>query len=197
MLHSPAEARRERILLAARAHFEATGFRGASIAGIADSAGVAPGTIYWHFASKEALLLHLIDEDNARWLARAREVVDRPELAVDRLAMLAAASAEFYAESRLLLAVLRRDDRMLPASMLGEVHGRLAEQTISLLAEVVQQGIDDGSIRVVDPRKVAAVLFAAGHALFQQSEFAYEELAAVLADVAVRGLARAGPGGME
>jgi AcrR family transcriptional regulator len=193
MARSSSSRRRERILLAARAQFEATGFRGASIARIAEEAGVAPGTIYWHFESKEALFLRLFEDDNARWFALARDVLGRAGTALERLVMLSRTSADFYRESKLLLSVLRRDGRMLPPSMLEEVHARLARQSIALLAELIQQGIDDGSIRAVDPEKTAAVLFAAGHALFNQSDFAYEDLVAVLVELTLRGLARAGP----
>lgn len=46
-------ARREEILDAARRVFAARGFRGTTIADIADEAGTALGTIYIYFASKE------------------------------------------------------------------------------------------------------------------------------------------------
>jgi len=185
-------ARSERILYAARSHFETAGFRKTSIADIAEDAGVAAGTIYWHFNSKEELFLRLIDDDNAVWLRRARDALSQLGSALERLAALARTSAETYQQSELLLAILRRDRRMLPPPLLEDIHTRLAKQSISLLREVIQQGIDEGSIRRVDAEKTAAVLFAAGHGLFNQSDYPYDELARVLADVAFRGLARTG-----
>ena len=193
MPEASSTSRPERILRSARAQFEATGFRKTSIADIAEDAGVAAGTIYWHFNSKEELFLRLIDDDNELWLTHARDALSQPGTALDRLATLARTSAGTYQQSVLLLAALRRDRRMLPPPLLEDIHTRLAKQSISLLAEVIQQGIDEGSIRPVDAEKTAAVLFAAGHGLFNQSDFAYDELAQVLADVAIRGLARAGP----
>jgi AcrR family transcriptional regulator len=44
------------IVLAAREHFLRDGFAGASMDGIAESAGVSVKTIYGHFADKEELL---------------------------------------------------------------------------------------------------------------------------------------------
>lgn len=182
------EARSDRILSAARRQFEAAGFRKTSIAEIADEAGVAPGTIYWHFHSKEELFLRLVDEDNARWLAQARAALAGSETALERIAELARTSAGFYEQSRLLLGILRRDKRILQGPLLEDIHERLAKQSISLLAAVIRQGIEEGCVRPVDAEATATVLFAAGHALFNQPGHSYAELAAVLADLAIRGL---------
>ena len=52
-------ARREDILAAARRVFAARGFRGTTIADIADDAGIALGTIYLYFPSKEGVFAAL------------------------------------------------------------------------------------------------------------------------------------------
>ncbi len=51
--------RREEILSAARRVFAARGFRGTTIADIAEEAGIALGTIYLYFPSKEAVFAAL------------------------------------------------------------------------------------------------------------------------------------------
>ncbi|HEV3053048.1 MAG TPA: helix-turn-helix domain-containing protein, partial [Solirubrobacteraceae bacterium] len=50
---------RERLLRAARAVIEEGGYGAASVAAIAERAGVAAGTLYRHFASKEELFVEL------------------------------------------------------------------------------------------------------------------------------------------
>jgi AcrR family transcriptional regulator len=50
---------RERLLHAAREVIEDAGYGGASVAAIADRAGVATGTLYRHFASKEELFVEV------------------------------------------------------------------------------------------------------------------------------------------
>jgi AcrR family transcriptional regulator len=52
-------ARREDILAAARRVFASRGFRGTTIADIADDAGIALGTIYLYFPSKEGVFAAL------------------------------------------------------------------------------------------------------------------------------------------
>ncbi len=52
-------ATRERLLAAARDLIEEGGYRSASVAAIAERAGVASGTVYRHFASKAELFLEV------------------------------------------------------------------------------------------------------------------------------------------
>ncbi len=59
-----ASARRTQILDAAAAVFATHGFHGATIKQIARVAGIADGTIYIYFPSKDALLLGLLDRLN-------------------------------------------------------------------------------------------------------------------------------------
>jgi AcrR family transcriptional regulator len=55
-----AEQTRERVLAAARRRFEARGYDGASIAAIADEAGVSAESVYAHFGNKRTLLGELM-----------------------------------------------------------------------------------------------------------------------------------------
>src|SRR5687768_10053474 len=59
-----ASARRTQILDAAATVFASHGFHGATIKQIARAAGIADGTIYIYFPSKDALLLGLLDRLN-------------------------------------------------------------------------------------------------------------------------------------
>lgn len=58
-------ARREEILAAARRVFAARGFRGTTIADIAEDAGIALGTIYLYYASKDDVFAALNEQLNA------------------------------------------------------------------------------------------------------------------------------------
>ena len=62
--------------MAARQRFETEGFRRTNVADIAADAGVAAGTIYWHFESKEGLFLKLIQEENDLWVVMSTAVLE-------------------------------------------------------------------------------------------------------------------------
>ena len=66
--------RRDRILDAAAYCFSRTGYEGTPVRDISTAAGILPGSIYYHFASKEELLGAVHDEGNGRHRARERSV---------------------------------------------------------------------------------------------------------------------------
>jgi AcrR family transcriptional regulator len=71
------QARRGEILAAARQVFATRGFRGTTIADIAEAAGIALGTIYLYFASKDDVFAALNEEMNHMIAAAVIDVPDR------------------------------------------------------------------------------------------------------------------------
>src|SRR3712207_3258500 len=57
----PDQSRLE-LLDAAEVVFARRGFAGATVGEIVRSSGLSKGTFYWHYASKEALFLDLVDD---------------------------------------------------------------------------------------------------------------------------------------
>ncbi|MCZ0731763.1 TetR/AcrR family transcriptional regulator [Mycolicibacterium iranicum] len=67
---------RERILGAAIAEFQAAGMAGADVSAIVSAAGVAHGTFFFHFPSKEHVLLELERREEARMAAEFTRFLD-------------------------------------------------------------------------------------------------------------------------
>src|SRR5882672_8572191 len=67
--------KRERILVAAERIFARHGFFAARVSEIAREAGVADGTIYLYFKSKDDLLISLFEDRMARANARLRDAI--------------------------------------------------------------------------------------------------------------------------
>jgi TetR/AcrR family transcriptional regulator, cholesterol catabolism regulator len=65
----------EPLLDAAASQFAAKGFRAATIRDIAAIVGMLPGSVYYHFPSKQALLLAVYDEAVRRTCARLDESI--------------------------------------------------------------------------------------------------------------------------
>jgi TetR/AcrR family transcriptional regulator, repressor for uid operon len=67
---------RERILGAAIAEFQASGMAGADVGAIVSAAGVAHGTFFFHFPSKEHVLLELENREEARMATEFAHFLD-------------------------------------------------------------------------------------------------------------------------
>jgi AcrR family transcriptional regulator len=68
---------REGIVSAALRLFAERGFASASIAGIAEAAGITKGAIYWHFDSKDALFKAILDQIRHDWQDVVRNPLER------------------------------------------------------------------------------------------------------------------------
>lgn len=82
------EARRQGILRSAAENWDQLPFEGISMAAVAEAAGLAKGTLYLYFRTKEALFLALAEEELLAWfeevdeaLGKGRRELEGPELA--------------------------------------------------------------------------------------------------------------------
>jgi TetR/AcrR family transcriptional repressor of uid operon len=69
---------RERVLGAAVAEFKRSGMDGADVGDIVTIAGVARGTFYFHFPTKEHVLVELVCREEARLSGEFVKFLDRP-----------------------------------------------------------------------------------------------------------------------
>jgi AcrR family transcriptional regulator len=67
---------RGRVLVAAAEVFARTGFLAASMNDIVEAAGVTKGAVYFHFPSKEALAVAIVEEQFAQWPAMVAAVIE-------------------------------------------------------------------------------------------------------------------------
>lgn len=73
------QARRAAIVQAARLCFQEADYDALTMAEIAGRAGVAKGTLFLYFPSKEALFLEVLDELLHQWLAQLHDAVAQDE----------------------------------------------------------------------------------------------------------------------
>jgi AcrR family transcriptional regulator len=149
-------ATRERLLAAARALIEEGGYGSASVAAIAERAGVAAGTLYRHFPSKEDLFVEVF----------------RSVCAGEERAMLAAATADSGSASERLQEVLAtfaqralRNRRLAWALIAEPVDPRVDAERLAyraryaeLIAAALAAGIAAGELPTQDVALTAAAL---------------------------------------
>lgn len=157
----PAEERRDDIMNAAQRLFLKHGFAATSVAQITAGAGVAKGTFYLHFESKEDLRLVLGDRFAQLHLASiGKAIAGHPvqDWRV-RLATWIAASAIFYLDSIELHDVLFYESRSATRE------GLVDNIVIDDLAELLRAGARAGAWSIEDARAHAVFMFSGMQAI--------------------------------
>jgi TetR/AcrR family fatty acid metabolism transcriptional regulator len=156
---SQKQDKRARILEAAVQVFAGRGFFNATVAEIARAAGVADGTIYLYFKSKDDLLLELFEEKMAELFASAQTALAEETSAPARLKRFIQHHLQAVEKNPELAAVLivelRQSAQALRAAEKGRLHGYL-----DLIAQVVREGQEQGELNaLVTPSVVKRAIF--------------------------------------
>jgi AcrR family transcriptional regulator len=92
--------RRSQLLDAARERFCKHGLAGTTVDGIAKSAGVAKGTVYLYYKSKEDILRHVLDEDLAQLQNDTVPIIAGPESIEERVRLFLVNALTFFDRKR-------------------------------------------------------------------------------------------------
>lgn len=135
------------------------GYGSTTVDEIAERAGVAKGTVYYHFASKAELVEALIADGLTPLADRMRARVEGTASAREALRALTFAQLEFIRDNRafakLIITELWREDRVWRETLL-----LVRENVVSILREQVERGIRSGELRAdLEPRFTAGALF--------------------------------------
>jgi AcrR family transcriptional regulator len=148
------------ILEAARTVLGRFGIEGTTIDRTAKEAGIGKGTIYLYFQAKDDLVHAAIQEGirslNAE-MVRADDATLKP---IDRLRHLIRVGFRVQAsnEDFLKTFILGNSLQIEPDSPRGREYVGLYRQHLDWLAALIQDGIDKGAVRAVDPQFAATML---------------------------------------
>ncbi len=157
----PATDKRERILDGALKAFARKGFYNTKVSEIASEAGVADGTIYLYFKSKDDLLISLF-EDRMEWvidrlnteLSTVAGVEERLRRAVELHFQLAIEEPDL---AEFITVELRQSSKFMK-----EYKNPKFLDYLKLLESLVEDGQEQGAFRLdVEPRLLGRVIFGA------------------------------------
>ena len=153
--------KRARIVEAAVRVFAERGFFNATVAEIARAAGVADGTIYLYFKSKDDLLLQLFEEKMAELLASAQQALAEETTAPARLSRFIEHHLAAVEKNPELAAVLIVELRQSAQALRPAEKARL-QSYLEVIAEVVRLGQEKGELDAsVSPSVVKRAVFGA------------------------------------
>src|SRR5438128_3781550 len=153
--------KRARILDAAVKVFAERGFFSSTVAEIARAAGVADGTIYLYFKSKDDLLLRLFDEKMTQLLAEARAALAQEPDAPSRLRRFIQMHFAVVERNPDLASVLIVELRESAQFLQAADRHKLAAY-LDLIAQVVKEGQEKGELdATVSPGTAKRAIFGA------------------------------------
>ena len=154
--------KRIRILDAALKVFATRGFYNAKVSEVAREAGVADGTIYLYFESKDALLIALFEDRMQRIIARANDELARSEGSVlDKIRQAIALHLSLVVDDPDLAEFITVELRQ-SGKFIKEYDNPKFTEYLRIFRDLVLAGQEQGLIRrTVDARLVVRAIFGA------------------------------------
>ncbi|HEU5359578.1 MAG TPA: TetR/AcrR family transcriptional regulator [Candidatus Deferrimicrobiaceae bacterium] len=155
-------SKRSAILAVASRLFAEKGYGNTTTSEIAQEAGVAEGTLYHHFGSKDGIFLTIFDEMVEEYMAGAEGQVGEGKTGAEALSGLIRFHFEHLERNKTRFLVILRD---FPIHLAAENEGRPAESRnrfrsfTDLLSAILSRGVEDGSLHLrFSPRDSASLL---------------------------------------
>lgn len=170
-----APSRRAEILDTAQRLFIAKGFQNTSVEDIIAEIGIAKGTLYYHFSSKDEILRAIIGRTTQRAASAARAVAEGPGGAIGKFAAVVAASRVDQPERELAEELHASGNAQFHILTIVEMVRALAP----VLTDVVEQGIVEGVFSAPHPRETVEILLTSAGMLLDEGIFTgdHDELA--------------------
>jgi AcrR family transcriptional regulator len=155
------EERTDQILDAASEVFVEKGFQKARMDDIADKSGLSKGALYWYFKSKDDIVIGIFERLFSREAQELQLLISLESQASDRLKM--------YTER-----VIKDVNRMLHFAPIAyeflslafrhrffqNAFKRYLKDHMDILTPIIQQGVDSGEFREIDPGEASIAVGA-------------------------------------
>jgi AcrR family transcriptional regulator len=142
---------------AAAGIFARKGYHKATVEEIARAIGVAKGTIYYHFENKEDLYLAVIREGVSLFKQKLDGVAATKAPPPEIIAMLIEGHLLFFEQEKDFIFLFLKE--LFSTSARRELLAEMLAGCLQVIRNVVEEGIQDGSLRTVDPEITTSALF--------------------------------------
>ncbi len=152
--------RRDLILESFVRHVAERGYDGTNLSDIATELGISKGTIVHHFTSKDRMLAEAHERYMHRRIAEATVIVTALRTPSERLAGLVLAGLLYQHEDRSATIAFQREVNRFRDNGVMHESQKLRAEYLAILVSVLDEGIADGSFRLVDTRLVATAIMS-------------------------------------
>ncbi|USK42149.1 TetR/AcrR family transcriptional regulator [Cytobacillus oceanisediminis] len=176
-MRKEAEERRNEILDAADELFGQKGFDGTSTNDILEKVGIARGTLYYHFKSKEDILDSLVDRYSVRLLGSAQEIAaDESIPVVERIIRVVISINLSGGSSQEIMEHIHKPQNALMHKKIEKV---IINGVTPILTGIIQEGIEQGLFNTPYPYECMEMIVTYANTVFDDDmvEMTYEERA--------------------
>jgi AcrR family transcriptional regulator len=189
-----AETTRDSILEAARGRFLRFGPRKTTMDEVARAAGCSRTTLYAHFRNMEDLYGSLLDQDAEAFIRDASAAIESETSTGRKIRRIVEITRATYARNHVLRMAFTGDSEMSLEGVASVYTRDQERRIIDLLRVVLEQGIAEGTIREINPERVAYLMFHLGTLLVERevsdaADFDFDEILEDMDDVFARGIA--------
>jgi AcrR family transcriptional regulator len=187
------ESTRDAILEAARRRFLRFGPRKTTMDEVARAAGCSRTTLYAHFRNMEDLYGSLLEGDAEDFIREATAAVAAETSTGRKIRRIIEITRATYERNQVLRMAFTGDAEMSLEGAAGVYTRDQEHRIVELLHRIIEDGIREGSLRQVDPERVAYLMFHLGSVLVERevsetADFEFEEILEVMDDVFARGI---------
>ncbi len=170
--------RKNELLDAAQEIFLTKGYKQTSVESIIKKVGVAKGTFYYYFKSKEDLLDKLVKRMTSKIKAKIEKIVEKKNLdAISKLEKAYSIAGNIKLENihliKLMLKILYEKDNLI---LRYKVYKSNIELIVPEFAKIIEQGIKEKSFNTPYPYEAAKLFFELGSILGDTTSKLFLEL---------------------
>ena len=144
--------------------FAERGFQATPTAEVAKRAGVSEGVIFYHFGTKDGIIINLFEEIIHDFIDRVRQALETAPTGLEAVLSVVRLKIAMSQERQQESLVLARDMPVSFNEPNSSYQHKVEEATstlVDLFRQAVQAGVADGSIRSCDPERTAFILLGA------------------------------------
>jgi len=170
--------RKNELLDAAQEIFLTKGYKQTSVESIIKKVGVAKGTFYYYFKSKEDLLDKLVKRMTSKIKAKIEKIVEKKNLdAISKLEKAYSIAGNIKLENihliKLMLKILYEKDNLI---LRYKVYKSNIELIVPEFAKIIEQGVKEKSFNTPYPYEAAKLFFELGSILGDTTSKLFLEL---------------------
>ena len=143
------QAQRQAIMEVAKEHFERFGYKRAVIDDIVREVGIAKGTFYLYFKSKDQLLFELISQSRHEMLEKFMALIAEQETAEGQIRVIIEMSFQAFEDYPLLARLIAEDPEFRIVTKMMEQPSAQEElrQALAKMQALLKAGMDSGELR--------------------------------------------------